>query len=140
MKLIRSAKIVILDANGRALLLKRSSSHPNDALMPDIPGGTTEAGETIEAGLLREVFEETGLELKISDLTLLHSLTFDNIPGVSINRLLYMARLTTPAPTIVISWEHSEYSWVPLSDLIRLERPYQKGIDYATKHNLWSAG
>lgn len=139
MKLIRSAKIVILDANGRALLLRRSSTHPTDALMPDIPGGTTEDGETIEEGLVREVQEETGLRLAISELTLLHSLTFDTIPGISINRLLYVAKLARPAPEITISWEHSEYSWVPVADLAGLERPYQKGIDYATKHNLWSA-
>lgn len=138
MKLIRSAKIVILDSNGQALLLKRSATHPTDALMPDIPGGTIEPGESIEAGVLRELLEETGIELTIGHLTLLHSLTFDNIPGISINRLLYAAKIKSTTPEVTLSWEHSTYSWVPISDLVGLERPYQKGIDYATKHSLWS--
>lgn len=139
MKLVRSAKIVILDADNKALLLRRSHTHPSDGLMPDIPGGTIEHHETIEEGMLRELEEEAGLVLTKDDLTLLFSLTVDNIPGVSINRLLYATRLTSKKPTITLSWEHHDYAWVEIAELKGLERPYQKGVDYATTHGLWDS-
>jgi ADP-ribose pyrophosphatase YjhB (NUDIX family) len=33
-----------------------------------IPGGTLELGETLERGVARELFEETGLEVRVLDL------------------------------------------------------------------------
>ena len=138
-KLVRSAKIVVLDADNKALLLRRSHTHPTDAFEPDIPGGTIEHHETIEEGILRELEEEVGLIITEDDLTLLYTLTFDNIPGVSINRLLYAARLSSQQPTITLSWEHDEFKWVEISELKGLERPYQKGVDYATTHGLWDS-
>lgn len=138
MKLVRSAKVVIIDSSGEALLLIRSNSHPSDALSPDIPGGTIENGETIEAGLIREIKEETGLIIEETALKLIYSFTFDNIPGISINRLLYGLRLEEKSPIIDISWEHDQYSWVAISELVGLEKPYQKGVDYANEHSLWS--
>ncbi|MDB5165875.1 MAG: hydrolase [Candidatus Saccharibacteria bacterium] len=139
MKHIRAAKIVILDGEGKALLLRRSHTHPTDGLMPDIPGGTIEDGETIEAGLIREIREETGLDLLEGDVTLFHSVAFHGIPDVTIDCRVYAARLTEVAPAVIISWEHDEYSWVSISELKGLERPYQEGVDYATAHNLWSS-
>lgn len=137
MKLIRSAKAVILDVNNQALLLRRSESHPRKAFDSDLPGGVIEDDESIEAGLLREIAEETGLQLDQTHLKLLHSLTFTNIPGVSISRMLYGARIDETAPDIRLSIEHDEFKWVDISELKQLERPYQHGVDYATKHKLW---
>jgi len=139
MKHIRAAKIVLLDAEGKVLLLRRSHTHPTDGLMPDIPGGTIEDGETSKIGLIRELQEETGLVIADRDVTLLHSVGFHSIPGVSIDCQLYAARLATLAPPVTISWEHDEYSWINLSELKGLERPYQKGVDYATTHGLWES-
>lgn len=138
-KLVRSAKIVVLDADNKALLLRRSHTHPTDAFEPDIPGGTIEHHETIEDGVLRELEEEVGIRISEDKLTLLYSLTFDNIPGVSINRLLYATRIASSQPDVLLSWEHDEYSWVEIAKLQGLERPYQKGVDYAIIHSLWDS-
>jgi 8-oxo-dGTP diphosphatase len=137
MKHIRAAKIVLLDAEGKALILRRSHTHPTDGLMPDIPGGMIEEGETSEAGLIREIKEETGLTIADRDVTLLHNVAFHGIPGVTMDCQLYAARLTDTAPPVTISWEHDEHSWVDLGDLMGLETPYQQGVDYATAHGLW---
>lgn len=138
MKLIRSAKLVVLDASGKALLLRRSSTHPRQALEPDIPGGVIERNETIEAGLIRELREETGIIAAETDVRLIYTMTFDNIPGLSINRLLYGLRLTQHAPDVHLSWEHDMYSWVSIENVVGLERPYQKGVEYANEHALWA--
>lgn len=57
MKIIVTAGAIIRDNQGRILLQKRSD-YGNWGL----PGGGMEPGETIEATMKREVFEETGLE------------------------------------------------------------------------------
>nr|WP_082112425.1 NUDIX domain-containing protein [Paenibacillus sp. DMB20] len=58
MKIIVTAGAIIRDNQGRILLQKRSD-YGNWGL----PGGGMEPGETIEATMIREVLEETGLEV-----------------------------------------------------------------------------
>jgi 8-oxo-dGTP diphosphatase len=55
---------VIVDDEGRALIIQRRD---NGHWEP--PGGILEHGETIEDGLRREVFEETGLKVDRGTLT-----------------------------------------------------------------------
>ena len=56
--------VVIED--GKALLIKRA----NEPLMGQwsIPGGTLELGETLTEGTVRELKEETGLEVRVLDM------------------------------------------------------------------------
>jgi 8-oxo-dGTP diphosphatase len=55
---------VIVDDQGRALLVRR-----RDNLRWEPPGGILELGETIHAGVCREVREETGLAVEPITLT-----------------------------------------------------------------------
>jgi ADP-ribose pyrophosphatase YjhB (NUDIX family) len=55
---------VITDDHGRALLIRR-----RDTLHWEPPGGVLELGESIHAGVCREVFEETGLKIEPMALT-----------------------------------------------------------------------
>ncbi|MEO3853661.1 NUDIX domain-containing protein [Acrocarpospora sp. B8E8] len=55
---------VVLDAEGRALLIQRRDNSHWEA-----PGGILERDEDITTGLRREVHEETGLEVEVEALT-----------------------------------------------------------------------
>ena len=55
---------VVVDDQGRALIIKRRD---NGRWEP--PGGILEHGETIDDGLRREVYEETGLKVEPERLT-----------------------------------------------------------------------
>jgi 8-oxo-dGTP diphosphatase len=57
---------VIFNGEGAVLLIRRK--HPPFEGAYALPGGFVEIGETVEAGCIREVREETGLE--VSELTL----------------------------------------------------------------------
>lgn len=68
MKIIVTGGAIIRDNEGRILLQKRSD-YGNWGL----PGGGMDAGESIEETMLREVFEETGLEVRQSELYSVYS-------------------------------------------------------------------
>lgn len=103
------AKMVIVDDSGRYLLLTRAA-HPHFGDDPDLPGGGVEDGENPREGVVREVYEETGIIMDDSiELTLLHD-------GVEYSRhhthySLYMTRLQS-RPDIALSWEHAAYEWL----------------------------
>lgn len=136
MPVIRAAKVVVIDADGKALLLWRSNTHPHMPLRADLPGGIIEDDETFELGLSREIKEETGLDVDPDDLSLLYTVSHDYF-GKPISRLLYLVRINTRQPEIMVSWEHDHYKWVSLTGLKGLEKPDQQGVDYANERNLW---
>jgi 8-oxo-dGTP pyrophosphatase MutT (NUDIX family) len=70
---IRLASCIVVECDSGAILLtKRAKTmrvFPNSWILP---GGHIEAGESLESGVVRELFEETGIDIKISkegDLT-----------------------------------------------------------------------
>ncbi len=58
------AKVIIIDDDGRVLMLKRSNYVDKYAGEWDLPGGHIQVGEDFETGMRREVREETSLEIK----------------------------------------------------------------------------
>ena len=52
--------------NGRALLIRRGSEPLKGQW--SIPGGTLELGESLHEGVVRELREETGLDVRVLDL------------------------------------------------------------------------
>jgi ADP-ribose pyrophosphatase YjhB (NUDIX family) len=57
---------VVLTDDGRVVLVRRG--HPPLAGRWSLPGGMLELGETLRAGVAREVREETGLEVDVGPL------------------------------------------------------------------------
>ncbi|MCS7060961.1 MAG: NUDIX domain-containing protein [Anaerolineae bacterium] len=62
-RLLVSASAVIFDEAGRVLLMLRADNH-----RWGIPGGRAEVGESITRTVVREVFEETGLQVSVRRL------------------------------------------------------------------------
>jgi 8-oxo-dGTP diphosphatase len=60
---IAAAGAIVLDQHGRLLLIQRSK--PPAALSWSVPGGRCEPGEPAEAACVREVGEETGLDVEV---------------------------------------------------------------------------
>lgn len=59
-----AARLVVLDAAGRILLLQvQDLSNPQFGTAWELPGGGIEAGETYTQAALRELREETGIEV-----------------------------------------------------------------------------
>jgi 8-oxo-dGTP pyrophosphatase MutT (NUDIX family) len=60
-----AARLVLLDAAGRVLLLHvQDLSNPQFGTAWELPGGGIEAGETFSQAAVRELREETGIEIR----------------------------------------------------------------------------
>jgi 8-oxo-dGTP diphosphatase len=100
-----SVSAVILDDQGRALAIRR---HDNGDWEP--PGGVLELSESITAGLVREVEEETGLLVEPGALTGVYKNVARGIVA-----LVFRCRIVggTPSP----SAETPELAWLTLAEV-----------------------
>ena len=60
----QSTRVVVLDPDGRVLLIRARDPAPPYRETLLLPGGAAERGETLEQAALRELREETGLVLR----------------------------------------------------------------------------
>lgn len=107
-----SVKAVIFDEQRRCLLVRRSSHNRHFVGYWEWPGGKVEEGEDFGAAVLREVQEETGLEIEIIGLA---GATQFEMPTVNVVLLCMEARVTRGQ--LQLSNEHDDVAWVALGDL-----------------------
>lgn len=111
-----SVKVIIRDADGRCLLLKRSMSSKWNKGKWDFPGGKVDPGEDFERALLREVVEETGLRI-----------TLERVAGsaeseTSNKKVAYiLLEGQTASGQVRLSSEHDEYIWVSPDELSKMD-------------------
>ena len=111
-----AAKALIRDDQGRILVLYRSETHPYLAHDIDLPGGEIEVGEVVEAGLSREIHEETGLHVNIASNDRRHA--WKSLFGAE--HALY--EVVIPSGVMIeISWEHESYTWMSDDEFVAHE-------------------
>jgi 8-oxo-dGTP pyrophosphatase MutT (NUDIX family) len=74
--LLNFAGAIIADGQGRVLLQRRG-----DRDMWGLPGGALELGESAAEAVIREVREETGLEVRVERLVGVYTKYFDTYPN-----------------------------------------------------------
>jgi len=102
------AKLVILDKDGKHLLMYRSQ-HPTFGNDPDLPGGTLEEGELPMETMIREVWEEIGVTIGSAGLREAYAGTDYSKRGTHYS--LFVVQVGH-RPKINMSWEHSAYEWL----------------------------
>ena len=111
-----SVKVVILDDNGRCLLLKRSMASKGNPGKWEFPGGKPDMCESFEQALLREVTEETGLTISL--LRPLGTAESES-PLKRIVYLIMEARLISGQ--VILSDEHDDCIWIPTRELPHMD-------------------
>lgn len=111
-----SAKVVVCDASGRCLLLKRSMSSKGNPGKWDLPGGKVDVGESFDQGLLREVAEETGLAISLQRVV---GTAESELPTRKVVYLILEGRVESGQ--VCLSSEHDEYTWVDRRDLTTMD-------------------
>ena len=107
----------LIAKDGKFLVTKRMAT---DDYMPglwDLPGGTVEAGETVEQGLAREVAEESGLTVRIGAPISVYT-TLAQLPARQNVTIVFACDWLSG--DVVLS-EHDEFRWVTREELVELE-------------------
>lgn len=106
-----SVAAIVLGSNGAVLAIRR-----RDTGAWQIPGGVLEAGESIVEGVLREVYEESGVTISVNRLTGVY-----RNQRLGVVSLVFLASPTggTPRDTD----ESAETRWLTEDDCHRLMVP-----------------
>lgn len=140
--LISTSKTLIVNDRNELLLLKIGvhTVHPERSYTYDLPGGIVNKGESERDGAVREIKEETGIDVSPSNLQLVYSETiFEKRKKVVINHLRYFVQLDY-TPEVKVSWEHEMYEWVDI-DLVlqqyKLRPHFQKAIEIVQQSKMF---
>lgn len=112
---IVSVKGILFDRDGRVLLCH------NDRGDWELPGGRPGRDEDDETCLRREMREETGLEIEVAQFV--SAYRFEVLPGRDVDIRAYGCRMSTPAPTLVLSEEHIELAFFTHEELDQIDLP-----------------
>jgi 8-oxo-dGTP pyrophosphatase MutT (NUDIX family) len=104
-----AVKAVIVNLDNEALIMSEKGRW-------QAPGGRLEAGETLLKGLVREVFEETGLQhLEIGDVVHVDE-WFAKPEGIRKHIVAIFFVCHTQSDQIVLSDEHDDFAWITPAD------------------------
>ena len=111
------AKALVRSSEGLCLVLHRGNTHPRFPGHIDFPGGEVEPKETLEAAVMREIQEETGLSVNPNKLKKLFAKQYRQT-----THMLFEAKLTEPDAKVALSWEHKSYRWITPEELKSLPK------------------
>lgn len=100
----------------KALLLSKTQNEMKDDYLNscwDLPGGRVNYKESSDSALLREVYEETGLQ--IEDICVISTSTIVRKDGLHLLILLY--RANAKSNNVTLSEEHHAYKWIDSNTL-----------------------
>ncbi len=107
----------IVKSDEKILLLRRATGNPKYIGQFELPGGKLEFGEAPELALKREVVEEVGNEVEVSQLFKVVSWLDTNEADTQHIILVYLVGLKSSADQLTLSSEHDRYLWEKLSDI-----------------------
>jgi len=103
----------MIEKDGKILLIHKSENEDINPKTIDIPGGRVEFGEDIEKALIREIKEETNLDVEIRKPTNIWSfLHKENFQLVGITFLCKYV-----SGEINLSGEHEHFIWVDKNEV-----------------------
>lgn len=109
-----------MDGAEKVLLPKRADTKKFLPGKYEIPGGHIDYGEDIQVGLLREITEELGIEIRLGDPFAVFTYT-NEIKGSHSIEVVYFAQLMSSPDSITINPDdHSAIGWFTEDEAIRL--------------------
>lgn len=107
---------VIKNDSGEILIVKRHPKSRTDPEMWELPGGKVERGEHFADALVREIKEETNLDVNVGDFC--EAVQNDYMHKRTVQLMMYLDDVTG---NVKISDEHTEFMWASIEKIIELE-------------------
>ncbi len=111
---------LLINPEKKFLLIQRA---PKDDSLPgfwELPSGGIDEGENMETSVIREVKEESGIDISNEGLKLVdsesYSFTKENGDIKNVTETTYLVSLDN-TPEVILSDEHVNYQWVSLLEL-----------------------
>ena len=106
----------IVNDNDEMLVVRRAKEPAKGTL--DLPGGFVDMGETVEEGMVREIKEETGLDVtNIEYLFSSPNVYVYSGMGVHTLDMDYLARVHGSVPAIKAADDAAEAIWIPIAQV-----------------------
>jgi 8-oxo-dGTP diphosphatase len=112
---------VIID-DKKVLLVKRSKNDSHRAGEWEFPGGELEANEDLRGGLMREILEETGINIKIGLPVYISDLVLKE-QGIRYILVYILCKTVDANPKIILSSEHTDYKWIDVESVKKRDFP-----------------
>lgn len=111
-----TARGIIKNENGEILILKRHPKSKTDPEMWELPGGKVEDDEFFTDALVREIKEETNLDVDVGDFCEVIQNDYPHIRTVQI--MMYLVDIKGE---VKISEEHTDCMWASLDKIKTLD-------------------
>jgi 8-oxo-dGTP diphosphatase len=112
------------------LIVKRHPKSRTDPEMWELPGGKVEPGEFFADALVREIKEETDLDVEVGDFA--EAIQNDYQHKRTVQIMMYLCNVTGK---VKISDEHTEWMWASIEKLKSLE--ISTSLDKVLKKRNW---
>ncbi len=111
----------LIKDNDSVLILKRNKWRAGHRLNAeaekwDFAGGTVEKGELPKDAVVREVFEETGLKVKVSTI-IYESSNYDKAKDKVFTTLVYECDILSDLDVTLNAEEHSAFEWLTIDEI-----------------------
>lgn len=135
-----TVKAVVINNDGKVLVLKRPEHEKSGAGKYDLPGGSIEQGEDIKAALNREIKEETELEAQIGPV--IHVFDFEKGEGnepesTTVGKGIRFLAYYKNGEVKLDEKEHAEFEWLEIDKAI--EKFEDKGFEKDKRDSLIKA-
>ena len=107
---------IIRNDSGEILIVKRHPKSKTDPEMWELPGGKVERGEFFADALVREIKEETNLDVEIGDFC--EAVQNDYSHKRTVQLMMYLINVKGE---VKISEEHTEFMWASIEKIKTLE-------------------
>ena len=107
---------VIKNDSGEILIVRRHPKSRTDPEMWELPGGKVEKGEHFADALVREIKEETNLDVNVGDFC--EAVQNDYSHKRTVQLMMYLDNVEG---SVEISEEHTEYMWASIEKIESLE-------------------
>jgi len=107
-----AVRAMITDSDGKILILKRSVDSKTNPGKWEFPGGKVDQGEPFDKALIREVFEETQLNISLENVI---GASQQNLPLIRAVHIIISGKIVDGE--LNLSSEHEGYAWEYLENL-----------------------